>query len=440
MAAAFVALLPGSVAIVSLATLCGCATRGSRREDSARTARPPPFWRQVRRQQRRQQWVPLPQAKRARRASRGAPAFWPALRRRTPEAGHRPALRRAPVRESWPKTSRRRRISRSAGILAGFAPSHIQSRSQTGAPACPRRAGFPAGRFTGLSGPVFVQGAGKPPEPAGRNACPTSPAVPRSSLPAHAVQLIGAIPATLTIQARVSRRLVEGCGGAKAPFFAWKGGGRAFSRFRPLWRIPSATRRIQSAARRNPSASRRDPSASRRTPPAPLRRPSAGARKPSGPRRTPYAIGGFHPQAGGFRPRVGGSFPRPGGCPVPPADSVRRPADDARKPADGVRKPAEVGRQGAEDCRRLAPDRRRVPPDGRAVAEGALPTAEDRRTRAPAARTPPEIARRRAPPPVGLRAGNFLTLARRAVKRCPSRRQCQWNFGHDPAGSVSARW
>jgi len=37
----------------------------------------------------------------------------------------------------------------------------------------PRRAAFPGCRLTGLSSPVFVRGAGKPPEPAGRNACPT---------------------------------------------------------------------------------------------------------------------------------------------------------------------------------------------------------------------------------------------------------------------------
>ena len=39
-------------------------------------------------------WGTHPQARRVRRAFRGAPAFLPALRPRTPKAGHRPALRR----------------------------------------------------------------------------------------------------------------------------------------------------------------------------------------------------------------------------------------------------------------------------------------------------------------------------------------------------------
>ena len=53
-----------------------------------------------------------------------------------------------------PKPPRRKRILRSAGILAGFAPSNIQSRSQTGAPAGVVAAGICACRRAGASSPA----------------------------------------------------------------------------------------------------------------------------------------------------------------------------------------------------------------------------------------------------------------------------------------------
>ena len=37
------------------------------------------------------------------------------------------------------------------------------------------RAGFPACRFTGLSGPAPARATGKSPEPADKNVCPTKP-------------------------------------------------------------------------------------------------------------------------------------------------------------------------------------------------------------------------------------------------------------------------
>ena len=109
--------------------------------------------------------LPLPQMGRVRALAPGRPA----------SGGESCWLAFNMVGSLGPKPSRRKRILRSAGILAGFAALNTLSRSQTGAPAgicaC-RRAGFPAGRFTGLSGPVFVRGAGKPPEPADRKAGP----------------------------------------------------------------------------------------------------------------------------------------------------------------------------------------------------------------------------------------------------------------------------
>jgi len=76
-----------------------------------------------------------------------------------------------------PTPSRRKRILRSAGISAGVVASLAgHADKNVGAPPRPRRrAGFLAGRFTGLSGPVFVRGAGKSPEPAGRKAGPARP-------------------------------------------------------------------------------------------------------------------------------------------------------------------------------------------------------------------------------------------------------------------------
>src|SRR5437868_2699017 len=47
----------------------------------------------------------------------------------------------------------------------------------------PRRAGFPACRFIGLSSPVFPRATGKSPEPADRNVCPRAPDGPSAPAP-----------------------------------------------------------------------------------------------------------------------------------------------------------------------------------------------------------------------------------------------------------------
>ena len=110
------------------------------------------------------------------------------------QLGQRGAGRPAPRREIRTKADRR---GGRAPCLQGCRPGALTRRDGLGfhAPGIPRRDGggmgdrlflsdlltghepggaaFPGCRFGGLSSPLDLLGAGKPPEPAGRNACPT---------------------------------------------------------------------------------------------------------------------------------------------------------------------------------------------------------------------------------------------------------------------------
>ena len=85
--------------------------------------------------------------------------------RSTPPGGRAKRQAESEKREHGPGLGRRDAAPPGVGRLNGSPTAHWDHE--------PRRAAFPGCRFGGLSGPSNERGAGKPPEPAGRKACPT---------------------------------------------------------------------------------------------------------------------------------------------------------------------------------------------------------------------------------------------------------------------------
>ena len=92
---------------------------------------------------------------------RSTPGSFPA----SPPGGRAKRQAESEKREHGPGLGRRDAAPPGVGRLNGSPTAHWDHE--------PRRAAFPGCRFGGLSGPSNERGAGKPPEPAGRKACPT---------------------------------------------------------------------------------------------------------------------------------------------------------------------------------------------------------------------------------------------------------------------------